>query len=210
MTVSHSFPNSESDFGALFFTFSAFPTFYTSFTSMLTPADQSLIAAQMGRVPREVVDVTARCPVGHPCVMTCYPLRRTRDRLHSEKPETLVPFPTLYWLTCPQLCRQVSHLERDGVIAAIEAEVARDETLRAGLLRNHDDYIARRWAVLSLEDRALVEQSGLTSDFQSRGIGGMLDRAAVKCLHLHLAHHLAGGNVIGALLVERFGLKPCV
>jgi uncharacterized protein len=163
-------------------------------------ADKSLIAEQLGRTPRTRVAVAARCPAGHPSVITCYPLRREGDRV--------VPFPTLYWLTCPRLCAQVSHLERDGAIAAIEAELARSPILRAGLLRDHEDYIAQRWAVLSPADRLLVANQGLLDTFQSRGIGGMSNRAAVKCLHLHLAHHLVSGNAIGRLIVSRYGLRP--
>jgi uncharacterized protein len=169
---------------------------------MLTTADHDEITGQAGRSLRGLVDVAARCPAGHPCVVTCYPLQRRGDRI--------APFPTLYWLTCPRLRQAVSHLERDGVITAIQLEVDRDTSARDELLRNHDDYIARRWQLISPEDRHLVESIGLAAEMNSRGIGGMLNRAAVKCLHVHLAHHLASGNVIGRWLVERYGVSPCL
>ncbi len=174
---------------------------------MLSPADQSLIAAQLGRVPHGVVAVGARCPAGHPSVIVNYPLRRVRSRLHPDEPPRVVPFPTLYWLTCPSLRQQVSHLERDGLIGVIEAEIAGDDSLRAAVERDHANYIVQRRALLTAVDRALVVQLGLNSDFDSRGIGGIVNRATVKCLHLHLAHHLAAGNAIGAILVERYGVK---
>ena len=169
--------------------------------NVITPEDNATIAAQLGKRPRNVVDVAARCPVGHPCVITTYPLRRQAGRL--------VPFPTLYWLTCPQLSQSIAHLERDGVIAEVEAELARNADLRAELLRNHDDYIARRWATLSAEDQALITERGLLREFDSRGIGGMTNRAAVKCLHLHVAQHLVTGNAIGAWLFSRYPLHTC-
>lgn len=155
----------------------------------------------MGRVPRGVVAVAARCPEGHPCVFTTYPLRRSGEKL--------VPFPTLYWLSCPRLRAQIAHLERDGAVAALTAELANDPALRAALHRDHEKYIAQRWATLTDEDRLLVTERGLLDHFRTRGIGGMTSRAAVKCLHLHLAHHLADGNALGELVVRRYGLKRC-
>ena len=168
---------------------------------MLELTDEEQIARQMGRRARCVVAVAARCPAGHPAVITCYPLRREGGRL--------TPFPTLYWLTCPSLSRSLAHLERDGAIAAIGAELAADPVLQAGLRRNHEQYIAQRWATLSAEDRLLMSGSDLAAFFQTRGIGGMTNLAAVKCLHLHFAQHLAGGNVLGELVARRYALRAC-
>ncbi len=150
---------------------------------------------------RNIINIAAHCPAGPPCVITCHPLRRKGIRL--------TPFPTLYWLTCPTLCRQIAHLERDGAIQEIAAELARDPILQARLALDHQSYIARRWAVLSDEDRLLIAQHGLTQTFQTRGIGGMLNRQAVKCLHLHVAHHLADANALGELIMRRYALHPC-
>ena len=168
---------------------------------MLDRSDEIQIAAQMGRKARCVVAIAARCPEGHPSVITCYPLRRQGNRL--------APFPTLYWLTCPRVSKQLAHLERDGVIAAIGAELAGDPTMQTLLRRNHEDYIARRWATLSVEDQLLVSGSELAEFFRTHGIGGMANLAAVKCLHLHFAHHLVSGNVLGELVAHRYGLRPC-
>lgn len=168
---------------------------------MLSLADSSLIAEQLGHTPRTAVSVAARCPFGHPSVVSCYPLWRDGQRW--------TPFPTLYWLTCPSLRRQVSHLERRGAIAAIQAEVASDEALRASLSKDHEDYIAQRWALLSPTDRSAVAEHGLLDAFKNRGIGGTSSRSAIKCLHAHLAHYLASDNAIGRLLVDRYGVCPC-
>ena len=174
---------------------------------VLTIAEKKLVAEQIGRLPRSAVAVAARCPAGHPCVITNYPLRSVRGQ--QGQPDRVAPFPTLYWLTCPQLCRQVAHLERDGLIAKLEAEMAHDDSLRAAVWKDHERYIAQRLALLSAEDHQRVESLGLTRDFTWRGIGGIANRAKLKCLHLHLAHHLATGNAIGALLVERHGVQVC-
>ncbi|MCX5661630.1 MAG: DUF501 domain-containing protein [Planctomycetota bacterium] len=168
---------------------------------MLASADLDAIAAQMGRAPRGVVSVAVRCPAGHPAVVVTYPLRRRGDRLS--------PFPTLFWLTCPRLARRISHLEQHGQISLIEAQLARDPALRDALLRDHERYIAQRWETLTPDDRALVSARGLHDEFHARGIGGLLSRTSIKCLHLHFAHHLASGNAVGRLLAERFDLHPC-
>jgi len=168
---------------------------------MLTQEDSLLIQTQTGQPPRGIVSVAARCPAGHPAVAQCYPLIRRGDGIE--------PFPTLYWLTCPRLRREISHVERDGAITEIAAMIADDAELRERLARDHEEYIARRWATLTEEDRAIVEAMGLAEQFRTRGIGGMTNWAAVKCLHLHVAHHLAAGNVIGQWVIERFGITMC-
>ena len=168
---------------------------------MLEHTDEHVIAQQLGRSPRGAVSVAARCPAGHPSVITCYPLVSRGKRV--------IPFPTLYWLICPTLCRQVACLERDGAIARIGVELGQDPSLQSGLRRNHEQYIASRWAALSTDDQTLVSNCRLGDEFQRRGIGGMTNFIAIKCLHLHLAHHLVAGNVIGELMINRYGLQPC-
>ena len=168
---------------------------------MLSPADARLIEVQTHRPPRGIVSVAAHCPAGHPAVAHCYPLLR--------KAGGIEPFPTLYWLTCPRLRREISHFERDGAITEIAGLIAGDAGLRERLARDHEDYIARRWATLTQDDRALVNEMGLAEQFRTRGIGGMVNRAAVKCLHLHFAHHLAAENVIGEIMIKRYGIATC-
>ena len=83
---------------------------------MLSPADALQIEDQTGRPPRGIVTVAAHCPAGHPAVAHCYPLLR--------KASGIEPFPTLYWLTCPRLRREISHIERDGAITVIAELIA--------------------------------------------------------------------------------------
>ena len=166
-----------------------------------TPADLETVAAQLGRPTTSVVGIAARCPAGHPSVVVNYPVHRKGDRL--------LPFPTLFWLTCTELNKAVSRLEMRGLIAELDDRLESDEELAAALLRNHESYIAQRWQQLTEADRAAVESAALTDVFHRRGIGGLSHLRSVKCLHLHLAHHLAAGNAIGALLVQDHALAPC-
>lgn len=157
--------------------------------------------SRIGRPLRSVLDIAARCPAGHAAVITCSPLQHQRGRF--------VPFPTLYWLVCPQLSRTLANLERNGVIKQLEAEIAGDEALLAAISNDHDDYIARRWAALSPEECRFVERASLATKMRSRGIGGIMNRATVKCLHTHFAHHLACGSTIGRWLSTKHLVAPC-
>ncbi len=166
-----------------------------------TPTDLETVAAQLGRKQTRVVGIAARCPAGHPSVVVNYPLRRRGAQL--------LPFPTLFWLTCPELIKAVSRLEMRGLIAELDGRLETDDDLAAALLHDHESYIAQRWQQLTDEDRAAIEAASLTDVFQQRGIGGIGNLRSVKCLHSHFAHHLASANAIGALLERDHGLHTC-
>ena len=70
--------------------------------------DLSMLESQLGRKPSGVLRVERYCPAGHPQVIRYYPLSL------SPEAEVLSPFPTLFWLTCPSLIRQVSEFESYG------------------------------------------------------------------------------------------------
>jgi hypothetical protein len=155
----------------------------------VTDADRAVIAAQLGREPRGLLAVAARCPSGHPSVVT------TSPRLPDGS-----PFPTLYYLTCPRLCALIGTLEASGVMREMTERLAADDELAAAYLRAHQAYLAARDAIEPLG----IEVSA----------GGMPTR--VKCLHVHLAHTLACGpgvNPIGdqtlALLGQEWPSGDC-
>jgi exopolyphosphatase / guanosine-5'-triphosphate,3'-diphosphate pyrophosphatase len=99
------------------------------------------------------------------------------------------PFPTLYWLTCPDAVRAVSRLEADGWIKRLDERAHRDPELGEALDRAHRSYAAERGRLVTGADRW-------------GGVAG--SRAGLKCLHAHYAHHLAGGpDPAGAWVAER-------
>jgi len=150
--------------------------------------------------------VATRCPAGHPQVLRCHPLRQGGERFE--------PFPTLYWLVCPALTYALSKLEHEGWIMRLGERLQSDADFRAEVEQDHDAYAAARWALLEAHEIAEIRRRGLEQDLRGRGIGGIRDRAAVKCLHLHYAHHLACGSAIGRALDEVVGeaaeLHPCL
>jgi uncharacterized protein len=140
--------------------------------------DREVIAGQLGRPPRAVRAVAARCPSGHPSVV------QTNPRL-----EDGTPFPTLYYLTCPRLTSLVSRLEASGLMREMTERLAGDPDLAAAYLAAHRDYLAQRDAIEPLGTEVSA--------------GGMPGR--VKCLHVHVAHALAmgpGANPFGDEALE--------
>src|SRR5271163_4347007 len=130
-------------------------------------ADLEAVARQLGREPRGVLEIAYRCPNGEPGVV------KTAPKLADG-----TPFPTLYYLTHPQLTAAVSRLESSGMMREMTQRLSCDSELAAGYRRAHESYLAERDA---------VEPLGTT--FSG---GGMPDR--VKCLHVVIAHALAKGR----------------
>jgi hypothetical protein len=134
---------------------------------VVDPVDLEVVARQLGRDPRGVLEIAYRCPNGEPGVV------KTLPRLPDG-----TPFPTLYYLTHPALTAAASRLESDGVMREMTARLAGDDELAAAYRRAHESYLAERDA---------IEPLGTT--FSG---GGMPDR--VKCLHVLMAHALAKGR----------------
>jgi hypothetical protein len=163
-------------------------------------ADRDYILQQLGPDTTGVTTraVAARDAQGRPSVITNHPLRRQAGRL--------LPFPTLYWLIDPVRCRQVADLERDGAVGALERTIAADDALREGLRGDHRRYAAARWALLTPDEQRYAIDAGYAPALRDKGIGGIADFTRLKCLHLHLAHHLAehaagrGGTTAGRLI----------
>jgi exopolyphosphatase/guanosine-5'-triphosphate,3'-diphosphate pyrophosphatase len=100
-----------------------------------------------------------------------------------------LPFPTLYWLTCPDTVRAVSGLESQGWIKRLADEATVDPDLRTRLRRAHEAYARERGTHV-----AGSEAWG--------GVGG--SKGGVKCLHAHHAYFLAGGpDPIGLWVARR-------
>ena len=71
----------------------------------VAPADVEAVRAQLGRLPRGIVDIAHRCPCGEPDVV------RTLPRLPDG-----TPFPTTFYATCPRLTGAISTLESSGMM----------------------------------------------------------------------------------------------
>lgn len=151
----------------------------------VSSSDVDALREQLGRVPRGVVGIAARCACGRPAVV------RTAPRLPDGS-----PFPTTYYLTHPAAVKGCSTLEAEHLMEEFNARLAADEALADAYAAAHEDYLARR------------AELGRPEEIEGVSAGGMPTR--VKCLHALVGHALSAGrgvNPIGdltlAVLIER-------
>jgi exopolyphosphatase/guanosine-5'-triphosphate,3'-diphosphate pyrophosphatase len=139
----------------------------------LRAADLEAVREQLGRDPTTPFTVVARCSGGHPLVVRNAPYDANGD-----------PFPTTYWLTCPEATKAVSRVESQGWIARLNERVQLDEEFDLALEAAHRAYARERGAMAA----------------EAHSWGGVAGtRTGVKCLHAHYAYHLAGGvDPVGA------------
>lgn len=151
-----------------------------------TERDVELVSAQLGRPARDVIGIAARCVCGAPTVVA------TRPRLANG-----TPFPTLYYLTHPAATIAVSHLEANGRMAELAAELEAEPAIAEQYRAAHKQYLADRESVLTVDEIA------------GYSAGGMPTR--VKCLHALVGHSLAAGpgvNPIGDRALAECGWSP--
>lgn len=139
--------------------------------------DRARVAELLGREPRGAFDVVVRDVDGDPVVVRNAPFL-----------DDGTPMPTRYYLVGADLVKAVSRIEADGAVDEVEHEL--DDALIAAI---HRRYARERDAAIPPE-HAGPRPSG--------GVGGT--RRGVKCLHAHVAHHLAtGDDAIGRWTLDR-------
>jgi uncharacterized protein len=155
--------------------------------------DATIVARQLGRKPRAFRRVVARCPFGRPAV--------TEQEPYDAQGE---PFPTTYYLTCPQLVAAIARIEAAGGVERWSAAVRDDPRLRESLAAANAEQRCVR-AELAGERRGRDAGASL-----GLGIGGSGSAEHLKCLHAHAAFALARpGYVLGEqILAEVEPLWP--
>ncbi|PZO70866.1 MAG: DUF501 domain-containing protein [Kocuria palustris] len=159
--------------------------------------DMQVLARQLGRPVRDVVEIPARCACGNPLVAA------TAPRLSGG-----TPFPTVYYLAHPVITAAVSRLEAEGAMYGMTDRLGEDEQLAASYQRSHEDYLARR------ERIGAIAGSGEVPEIDGISAGGMPTR--VKCLHVLVGHSLSAGpgvNLLGdetlELIAETWSPQIC-
>ena len=211
----------------------------------VSPREERALREQLGYVPPNVCCVSARsgdhahvppsdraptpdatnARLGRPIAIRAYPLlvplsddREGKGGAGGRGRRGVIPFPTLYWLTCPRVSRAVADLERRGCVRAFQRDLEADVALAARWRRCHRDYAAERWDVLSGWDREWLSHSGdgaaggdetaaearkresMREMVRCSGVAGADWRGganddgvpfvpSVKCLHSHYAHY---------------------
>lgn len=157
---------------------------------MIDEHDAAAVERQLGRRLRGTASVAHRCPCGEPDVV------ETAPRLDDG-----TPFPTVFYLTCPQLAGAIGTLEGTGVMREFEQRLNEDPELSAAYLRAHEAYLAHRATL------------GEVPEIDGISAGGMPTR--VKCLHVLIAHALAAGPGVNPLgdaaleMLEPWWEPPC-
>lgn len=156
------------------------------FTTPASDAERTIVEKQLGRFPRGMVAVGARCVCGRPLAVI------TRPCL-----EDGTPFPTTCYLTSPEAVKAVSRVEADGIMREYNELLQSDEDLKKQYERAHKYYLEfRHELAVSLGDSE--------EHISQMSAGGMPVR--VKCLHALLAQTLVMGkgvNPIGDMVLER-------
>jgi exopolyphosphatase/guanosine-5'-triphosphate,3'-diphosphate pyrophosphatase len=152
----------------------------------LRAADLEAVREQLGREPTTPFTVVARCTGGHPLVIRNAPFDASGE-----------PFPTAYWLTCPEAVRAVSRVEADGWIGRLNERARTDEDFAAALEAAHGAAADERAEMAPETDHETAQAV--------RAWGGVAGtRTGVKCLHAHYAYHLSGGeDPVGAWTAGR-------
>lgn len=168
----------------------------------LKEGDKATVTRQLGRQPRNLVGVAARCPAGAPRVIVTHPVIY-HDGVFPEV------FPTLYWLSCPRLVKEISRMEGAGAIEEIQELILDDPEPKKALEDEHEMYAKQRMALVkdvtlhSLEDDYPTQYEVLVHS----GVGGIMDQG-IKCLHTHFADYLVNGtNPVGKIVAGRLGEK---
>lgn len=150
-----------------------------------TEHDIAVVERQLGRYPRGMVAVGARCVCGRPLAVVTRPLLPGG-----------VPFPTTCYLTGPEAVKAISHIEAEGKMKEYNDLLAEDDDLKAAYERAHELYLAFRHEIaVAMEDSE--------AHIEGTSAGGMPVR--VKCLHALLAQTLVmgeGANPIGDMALE--------
>jgi hypothetical protein len=139
-------------------------------------ADLAVVAGQLGRTPRAMSRIVARCPFGSPAAVETLPYDAGGR-----------PFPTLFYLTCPTLAAAVSRLESDAGVQAWSARSAAEPALARAVAAAATAARRRRRELVRRYDLTMVDGGASLRT----GVGGVGDVRAIKCLHAHVAHALA-------------------
>ncbi len=151
--------------------------------------------------------VAKRCSAGFPQVVVCRPVTSNG-----------VPFPTLFWLTCPYLERKCGELESQQKINELE-DVFRERIPE--IIKWHKKYSQLRLSLLDKSEAAKIEakNSAIWNILCTCGVGGINWKDvpfAAKCLHLQAAtwlgwdHHPAADWLAAQLYPTECADKICI
>ncbi|MGB9615623.1 MAG: DUF501 domain-containing protein [Fervidobacterium sp.] len=158
----------------------------------ISDKDLEIVRGQLQRNVTNVVAVIKYCSFGYPIVILSYPVKDNQ------------PFPTIHYLTCPYLVKEVSRLEEKRFISKFEEKILNDKDFANKYVNANFQVSHKRRKLLKNGDKKWNKY------FENLGTGGIRNLTSVKCLHLHLADYLAGiDNPVGKEVYELIDNKEC-
>jgi hypothetical protein len=88
-----------------------------------------------------------------------------QQQQHKTEQKSVVqsPFPTLFWLTCPDISKAVANLEGRGFVKIFEETLNSNPSLAQRLFSCHEEYAQLRWRSLTEVDRNTLKCSSSSS-----------------------------------------------
>jgi len=157
--------------------------------------DIKIINAQLGRDISGFNKIEVTCMYGFPQVISTYPMMDGKL------------FPTLYWLTCPYIKKQIGRLEEQGMIKKISEKINNSSDLKQKYIDETMSYIEKRIELF----KETFPQDKIPDRIKNSGIGGIQDWreiSGLKCIHLHFAYYLVNNKEIIGNIIKHL-IKPC-
>ncbi len=133
-------------------------------SDQLTIEHAQNVVGQLGYVPYNLCEVAALSSSGQALVLKLYPLNlNDLSGRYSKSMGQSLPFPTTFWMSCPELHTQISVLEDAGWIQVFQKRMLEGDSsaqYQKAMAAAHECYSAERWGLLSQEDAAVVEENG--------------------------------------------------
>ncbi len=154
-----------------------------------------VIKKQLEREPDNLSDVAKYCPFRRPAILLTSPFEEGQG-----------VFPTIYWLSCPYLVKEVSKLEDRGLISDLTLKLKTDESFYQKMKKAHEIYARRRMNLLGQKKVEIIKKisSDIIKVLKYSGVGGIRDKNGIKCLHTHLADYMINGQNPAGEIVSEF------
>lgn len=159
--------------------------------------EKVLVERLLGRAARVPYRVILRCGQGIPIVLQADPVFK-EDGIWK-------PFPTVFWLACPSLRKELSALENEGKMMKCRNLLETDEKFRVAFIEGQEWLAEYRLnEAVKITGPAVPEY--VMNVLRSTTVAGSRMMTGVKCLHAHAAQQLAmGNNPVGAEALASVG-----
>ena len=99
----------------------------------------------------------------------------------SERQQLVEPFPTIYWVTHPQLKAFISKLELEQYAQELERRLLSDTTALESMIRAHKSYGRERRDMLNADDWKMIQSRHWEDAFSAdRGVAGIHLKSRIK------------------------------